>query len=139
MAGDWELTDGSIELDYSEKPSITAEIYPNTNAGRILLCTSHPEYMVWWKGHITEMKKTNFTCLGTGLHKWEDIEPLSQNVTDELTHTWWMVRRFVAWAAKVPDDHLPPIQKEVIADKDKSILIKNVFWDGSLQNQMENI
>jgi len=139
MAGDWELTDGSIELDYSEKPSITAEIYPNTNAGRILLCTSHPEYMVWWKGHITEMKKTNFTCLGTGLHKWEDIEPLSQNATDELTHTWWMVRRFVAWAAKVPDDHLPPIQKEVIADKDKSILIKNVFWDGSLQNQMENI
>ena len=139
MAGDWKLTDRIIELDYSNKPSITAEIYPNNNKGRILLCTAHPEYMVWWNGHITEMKKTNFTCLGTGLYKWEDIAPLSQNAKDELTHTWWMVRRFVAWAAKVPDDHLPPIQKEELTEKDKSILLKNVFWDGSLLNQMENI
>jgi len=139
MAGDWELTDRSIELNYSDKPSITAEIYPNNNEGRILLCTAHPEYMVWWNGHITEIKKANFTCLGTGLYKWEDIAPLSQDAKDELTHTWWMVRRFVAWAAKVPDDHLPPIQKEELTDKDKSILLKNVFWDGSYLNQMENI
>ena len=114
-------------------------MYPNDNEGRILLCTAHPEYMVWWNGHITEMKNTNFTCLGTGLYKWEDIAPLSQNAKDELTHTWWMVRRFVAWAAKVPDDHLPPIQKDELIEKDKSILLKNVFWDGSLLNQMENI
>ncbi len=139
MAGDWELTDRSIELDYSDKPSITAEIYPNIHEGRILLCTSHPEYMVWEDGRITEMKKTSFTCLATGLYKWEDIAPLSQNAINELTNTWWMIRRFVAWAAKVPDDQLPPIQKEVITDKDKSIVSKNVFWDGSLLNQMENI
>jgi putative intracellular protease/amidase len=139
MAGDWKLTDRIIELDYSNKPSITAEVYPNKNKGRILLCTAHPEYMIWWNGHITEMKKTNFTCLGTGLYKWEDIAPLSQNAKDELTHTWWMVRRFVAWAAKVPDDHLPPIQNDEFTEKDKSMLLKNVFWDGSLLNQMENI
>jgi len=42
-------------------------------------------------------------------------------------------------AAKVPDDHLPPKQKEKLTDKDKSILLKNVFWDGSLHNQMDNI
>lgn len=139
MAGDWKLTDRIIELDYSNKPSITAEVYPNNNEGRILLCTAHPEYMVWWNGHITEMKKTNFTCLGTGLYKWEDIAPLSQNAKDELTHTWWMVRRFVAWAAKVPDDHLPPIQNDELTEEDESIPLKNVFWDGSLLNQMENI
>jgi glutamine amidotransferase-like uncharacterized protein len=139
MAGDWELTDRSIELNYSDKPSITAEIYPNNNEGRILLCTSHPEYMVWWNGHITEIKKTDFTCLGNGLYKWEDIGPLSKSAIDELTHTWWMVRRFVAWAAKVPDDHLPPIRKEELSDKDKSLISKNVFWDGRLFNQMENI
>jgi len=139
MAGDWKLTDRIIELDYSNKPCITAEVYPNDNEGRILLCTAHPEYMVWWNGHITEMKNTNFTCLGTGLYKWEDIAPLSQNAKDELTHTWWMVRRFVAWAAKVPDNHLPPIQKEELTKKDKSILSKNIFWDGTLLNQMENI
>jgi glutamine amidotransferase-like uncharacterized protein len=139
MAGDWKLTDRIIELDYSNKPSITAEVYPNKNKGRILLCTAHPEYMIWWNGHITEMKKTNFTCLSTGLYKWEDIAPLSQNAKDELTHTWWIVRRFVAWAAKVPDDHLPPIQNDELTEKDKSMLLKNVFWDGSLLNQMENI
>lgn len=139
MAGDWKLTDRNIELDYSNKPSITAEVYPNHNEGRILLCTAHPEYMVWWNGHITEMKKTKFTCIGTGLYKWEDIAPLSQNAEDEITHTWWMVRRFVAWTAKVPDDHLPPLHKEKLTDNDKSILLKNVFWDESLLNQMENI
>jgi hypothetical protein len=139
MAGDWKLTDRVIELDYSNKPSITAEVYPNDNKGRILLCTSHPEYMVWWNGHITEMNNTNFTCLGTGLYKWEGIAPLSQNAEVELTHTWWMVRRFVAWAAKVPDDSLPPIQKEELTQKDKSVLLKNVFWDGTLLNQIQNI
>jgi hypothetical protein len=39
----------------------------------------------------------------------------------------------------VPDDQLPPIQKEELMEKDKSILSKNVFWDGTLLNQMENI
>ena len=139
MAGDWKITEKPIELDYSNKPSITAEVYPNKNKGRILLCTAHPEYMVWRNGHITEMKKTHFNCIGTGLYKWEDIESLSQNAEDELTHTWWMVRRFVAWAAKVPDNDLPPIHKEKLKDDEKSILLKNVFWDGSFRNQIENI
>ena len=139
MAGNWKLTETIIELNYSNKPSITAEVFPNNNEGRILLCTAHPEYMVWRDGHITEMKKTDFNCIGTGLFKWEDIGPLSQNAEDELTHTWWMIRRFVAWAAKVPDNDLPPIQKEKLRDEEKSILLTNVFWDGSFHNQIENI
>jgi hypothetical protein len=138
MAGSWVLTDKVIELDYSNRPCITSEIYPNENKGRILLCTAHPEYMVWWNGHITEVKNKDFTCLGTGLYQWKDIASLSKNASAELTHTWWMVRRFVAWSAKVPDDHLPPIQKDELLDE-KSILLKNVFWDGSLRNAMENI
>jgi hypothetical protein len=138
MAGNWEITDKVIELDYSNKPCITTEVYPNENKGRILLCTAHPEYMVWWNGHITEAKNKEFICLGTGLYQWRDIASLSENAYAELTHTWWMVRRFVAWAAKVPDGHLPPIQKDESL-KEKSILTKNVFWDGSLQNAMENI
>jgi glutamine amidotransferase-like uncharacterized protein len=139
MAEGWRITNRIIELDYSNKPSITAEVYPNENKGRILLCSSHPEYMVWWDGHITEMENTKRTCLGTGLYKWKDIAPLSQNAEDELTFTWWLVRRFVAWAAKVPDNHLPPIQKGGTVDKENSMIFKNVFWDGSLKNQMENI
>ncbi|UCH71485.1 MAG: hypothetical protein JSW62_03550 [Thermoplasmatales archaeon] len=139
MAGNWELTDKIIELGYSNKPSITAEIYPNKNKGRILLCTSHPEYMIWWNGSIEEIKNTNFNCLATGLHKWKQINPLSKSVTKEFTHTWWMIRRFVAWAAQIPDEHLPPIQLEKNINKIKSIISENIFWDGSLLNLMNNI
>jgi len=139
FAGDWEKTDKIIDLDYSNKPSITAEIYPNKNAGRILLCTSHPEYMIWWGGYIEEMKNKNFNCLGSGLHKWKNINKLSKNVKNELTHTWWMVRRFTAWAAKVPYDNLPPIEGNEITEKEESIISNNIIWDGNFLNQMKNI
>jgi hypothetical protein len=139
LAGNWELADRRIQLDYSNKASITAEIYPNEKKGRILLCSAHPEYMVWWNGHITEMKNATSTCLGTGLHQWQGIQPLSKNARKELMHTWWMVRRFVAWAAKVPDDQLPPIQGEEITKDTDALLKSNIFWDGSLLNQIKNI
>ncbi|UCF50376.1 MAG: hypothetical protein JSU91_02530 [Thermoplasmatales archaeon] len=139
LAGNWEKTDKIIDLDYSNKPSITAEIYPNENAARILLCTSHPEYMVWRGGHIDEKNDKNFNCLGEGLHQWREIKSFSNNVKDELTHTWWMIRRFTAWVAKVPDNHLPPIEKNDINEKEKTIIKNNIFWDGSFINQIKNI
>ena len=117
---------------------MTAEIYPNENKGRILLCTAHPEYMVWWDGSIEEVDQDGFHCLATGLHRWKNIRPLSKSVTDEMTHTWWMVRRFVAWAAKVPDNHLPPIYEGNITEKTKN-LVSGIFSDGDLIRQMENI
>ncbi len=138
LAGNWELTDTIVKLDYSNKPCITAEIYPNEKKGRILLCSAHPEYMIWWNGHIKERKSQGFTCLATGLYQWEGIASLHQDVSPELTHTWWMVRRFVAWAAKIQDTDIPPIEK-VVLTKEQSFLSKNIFWDGSLQNQMDNI
>jgi len=138
LAGNWERSEKIITLDYANRPGITAEIYPNGNKGRILLCAAHPEYLVWWDGHITEKTTQDFPCLGAGLYHWEDIAPLSKDATAELTHTWWMVRRFVAWAAKVPDTDLPPIEKAVLT-KEQAFLVKNIFWDGSLENQMENI
>jgi glutamine amidotransferase-like uncharacterized protein len=138
MLGDWQLTEKVIKLDYANKPAITAEEYPNEKKGRILLCSSHPEYMVWWNGHIIPVEEKKGTCLGLGLHQWKEIASFSKDASTELTHTWWMVRRFVAWAAKVPDDELPPVEKENVG-KEESLLLKNVFWDGSARNQMENI
>jgi hypothetical protein len=138
FAGNWKVTDNVIDLDFSNKPSITAEIYPNENSGRILLCTSHPEYMIWWGGHIIE-NKNKFNCLGNGLYKWEEINPLSKNVLKELTHTWWMVRRFTAWAGKVADNHLPPIKKEDITEREKILISNNILWDGSVLDQLKNI
>lgn len=92
-----------------------------------------------WDGHIEEIKNKNFNCLATGFHKWKEINQLSKNIKNELTHTWWMVRRFTAWAAKVPDTHLPPIKQDKITEKEKSIILNNILWNGSLQNQIKNI
>ena len=139
LAKPWKKSDKYIKLNFSDKPSITTEIYPNENKGRILLCTSHPEYMIWWGGHIEERPESNDVCLGTGFRKWRDIEPLSETVRDELTYTWWVVRRFTAWAAKVPDEEMPPIEKGEINKNAKEILKTNIFWDGSLEDQMKNI
>jgi len=109
-ASDWELTDNIVQTNFSDKPCMTAESYPNENKGRIVLCSPHPEYKVWWGGHIEEMEDTEDNCLVDGFHKWVDVTPFNETVEDELHHTWWMIRRQVAWASqKVPDNDLPPI------------------------------
>lgn len=138
LAGDWKPTDRIIDLNYSNKPCMTAEIYPNENKGRIFLCSAHPQYMIWWGGQIEEVDDSGFNCLANGLHRWKNISPLSKNGEGEVTHTWWIVRRCVAWAAKVPDKHLPPIDNGRITKENRSIL-SGIFCDDSLINQMKNI
>ena len=139
FAGDWEKSDRPIELNFSDKPCMTTEIYPNENKGRILLCTAHPEYMIWYGGHIGEVDDNIFNCIATGFHQWKNITKLSDKAVDEFTHTWWIVRRSVAWAAKVPDDSLPPIEKGKITRKGEDILSKQIFWDGRLISQIRDI
>jgi hypothetical protein len=139
LAGKWEKSNQKIIMDLQEKPSITTEIYPNEKKARIVLCTSHPEYMIWWGGTIEESIDQEVPCLGNGLHQWKNIDISSSDLHDKFTYTWWIVRRFVAWAAKVPDEALPPIEKGNITDEAKRILSTNVFWDGTLVDQMKNI
>jgi hypothetical protein len=139
LAKPWKRTNRIIDLNLSNKPAITAEVFPNENKARIILCTAHPEYMIWWNGFIDEVKDDKNSCLANGFHKWKDIKPLSESLRDELTYTWWLVRRFTAWAAKVPDNDLPPIQKGEINEEARDIIKQNVFWDGSLINLMDNI
>ena len=139
LAKPWKKSNRIIDLNFTNKPAITAEIFPNKNKARIILCTAHPEYMIWWNGHIEEIKDEKNSCLAYGFHKWRDIDPLSKDLIDELTYTWWLVRRFTAWAAKLPDKHLPPIEKGEINDQIKSIIKQNIIWDGTLINQMRNI
>ena len=139
FAGDWELTNKIIKSDLSNRPCITAEIYPNANKGRILLSTLHPQYMIWWDGYIKEQNSDRFNCLAYGLYQWKNITKPVRSINEELTHNWWIVRRSVAWAAKIPDDELPPITRQKITEKDKAALSKNIIWDGTLLNQIENI
>jgi glutamine amidotransferase-like uncharacterized protein len=139
LAGKWKKTDTPIEMDLSNRPSMTTEIYPNKNKGRIILITAHPEYMVWWGGNIEGNSEIDFNDLAHGLHKWNNIKPLSKTLTNELTHTWWVVRRMVAWAGKVPDDNLPPIELGKINEKTIEQIKNNIYWDGSLVNIIKNI
>jgi len=139
LAKPWKKSNKIIDLDISCKPSITIEEYPNKNKGRIILCTSHPEYMIWWDGYITELAESKDICIGTGFHKWKDVKPFSKDLVDEFTYTWWVVRRFVAWAGKVPDKEMPPIEKGKINEIAKKIIKENIYWDKTLINQMKNI
>ena len=50
-----------------------------------------------------------------------------------------MLRRFVAWAAKVPKKHLPPQELGDITDAVQDLINNNIFWDGSFINQMKSI
>jgi hypothetical protein len=139
FAKPWKKSDKIIDLDFSCKPSITIEEYPNEHKGRIVLCTSHPEYMIWWDGYITEVKETKEVCLGTGFHKWKEVKPFSNDLIDEFTYTWWIVRRFAAWAGKVSDKEMPPIEKGKINEIAKKIIKENIYWDKTLITQMKNI
>jgi hypothetical protein len=95
--------------------------------------------MIWQDGHIEEVDDKKFNCLATGLYQWKNIPKLSETLEYELTHNWWIHRRFAAWAAKVPDDHFPPICLSKITEKDRQLISNNIFCNGSLINQMKNI
>ncbi len=138
LAGNWKKSDKTINLNFSNKASITAEVYPNENEGRILLCTSHPEYMIWWGGKIEPVDNNQFNCLAKGLHKWKDVRSLTKNGEIEFTYTWWIVRRFVAWAAKIPDEDMPPMTDNKINSEGKKIL-ESLFYKDDIIDQMKNI
>ena len=109
FAGDWE-PDILVETNFSNKPFMTAEIYPNENKARIVLCSGHPEHNVWWGGYIEEPEDTKGNNLYEGFYHWKDIIPEEDTTEDEFSYNYWIVRRSVAWVSKiVPDNDLPPV------------------------------
>jgi hypothetical protein len=139
LAGDWSRTEQVINLNLGSKPCMTAEVYPSGGRGRIVLSAVHPEYMVWSGGYIEEVNSTQFHCIGTGLHQWKDVEPLSHSLQKEATQNWWILRRFVAWAAKVPDTDLPPKELGEITKEVMEGILKNIVWDGTFLQQIQSI
>jgi hypothetical protein len=95
--------------------------------------------MIWKDGFIEEKNESDDISLATGFRKWKDIKPLSETLKDELTHTWWIVRRMAAWAGKVPDSDLPPIKIGKITKDAEKIIEKNILWDNTLIDQIKNI
>jgi glutamine amidotransferase-like uncharacterized protein len=109
FSGDWRKTDKIVETNYAGKFGITAEVYPNPNQARIVLSPIHPEYNVWWDGHIIEPDTDN-NNIYEGLNRWTDVTPKEETPQDEFSFNYWIIRRSIAWASqKVPDNDLPPI------------------------------
>ena len=54
-------------------------------------------------------------------------------------HNWWILRRFVAWVAKVPNEHLPQKKPEKLSKDAEEQIKKKIIWDGTLLNQMSDI
>lgn len=108
-ASDWKKTDTIIQTNFSDKPFITTEIYPNENAARIFLCAGHPESRVWWGGHIVDANDTTHNNLYNALYQWIDMIPENQTSANETSYNWWISRRALAWCAKIPSSDLPPI------------------------------
>jgi len=139
FAGDWKKTENDLDLDLQSKAAITCEVYPNKEKGRIFLCAAHPEYMIWEGGTITEADEKEFNCIGYGFHQWKSITHFSKSGLKELTSTWWIIRRAVAWAAKVSSKEFPPIKENDETREEVKQLAKELFWDGSVNSQIENI
>ena len=109
-SSDWRKTNQIVPTNFSNKPFMTSEIYPNSNQARIVLCAGHPEYRVWWGGHIEEVEDTDHNTPFDGFYRWTNVTPEEETIEDEWTYNWWIVIRSVAWASKkVPDNDLPII------------------------------
>lgn len=110
FASDWEMTDQIVKTNLANKPSMTAEIYPNINQARILITGLHPEMNVWWGGYIKETEDDDSNNIYDSFHRWVNVTPCDETIEDEMAYNYWMVRRSVAWASqKVSDNHLPPV------------------------------
>ena len=108
---DWEPTETVIPTDLANKPYITSEVYPNENKARIVSSPGHPEAPIWWGGHIVEVD-TDHDNLYNGFFSWENVTSYEETPEDEYTYNYCLIRRFVAWVAKVPDNDLPPVYGE---------------------------
>ncbi|MCK4365467.1 MAG: hypothetical protein KAW45_05410 [Thermoplasmatales archaeon] len=110
FASDWVNTGKVIKTNIANKPFMTAEIYPNDNQARIVRCSGHPEFKVYWGGHIEDVEDDNENNHYEGFYKWVNVTPDEETIEDEKTYNYCIIRRSLAWASqKVPDNNLPPI------------------------------
>ena len=99
---DWDKTDEIVKTNLSRKVAAIATTYKK---GRVVAIGPHPEYYTWFGGHVEETKKdTAHDSLSDTFYQWVDYD----KKTDKL-YNYWIERRAAAWASKVPDTDLPPI------------------------------
>jgi hypothetical protein len=109
FSSDWEMTDKIVETDVADKIFMSAEIYPNENKARIVICSGHPELLTWWGGDLKDVEDTDNNSIYEGFYRLEDAIPFEETIEDEFTYNNCIIRRIIAWEAKIPDNDLPPV------------------------------
>ena len=79
-----------------------------TTKARIVLEGAHPDYPMYFGGQIEEAEDTKDNYLYK-LYNRVNVIPKDETPENETSYNWWIIRRQVAWAAKVPDNDLPPV------------------------------
>jgi len=109
FSSDWKKTDMVMRTNVSSKIFMSAEIYPNGNEARIVRCSGHPELKIFWGGHLEDANDTGANTLYEGFYYVAGTVPFNQTVEDERTYNYCIIRRVLAWEAKIPDDDLPAV------------------------------
>jgi hypothetical protein len=106
---DWVKTDILVKTNVSNKIFMSAEVYPNENKARIVRCSGHPDLTVWWGGHLEDIADTDKNNLYDGFYRLQDAVPFNETVEDEERYNDCIIRRAIAWEAKIPDSDLPTV------------------------------
>lgn len=112
--GEWKI-EKPVKTDLKGEYAAIATTYGN---GRVVLFGPHPEELVMVGGHVEEfLGRNKYTLFRENyLYRWVNGTPAN------WSYNWWILRRAVAWAAGVDDEHLPPINELMI------FLIKPNLW-----------
>ncbi len=80
------------------------------NSGRVVLYGPHPEIYVVVNGSIVEEKGIGYLSPLLGRYYIYDYYGYDTNYTN-----YWVMRRSIAWAAKIPDEDLPPMDENSVS------------------------
>jgi glutamine amidotransferase-like uncharacterized protein len=105
----------------------SAAIATTYGAGRVALFGPHPEERTTiGNGFVEEFPGRSKYSLfqETYLYKWVGGDETN------WSYNWWMVRRAVAWAAGIPEKHLPPIRHIEIFLTEPSVWNPGLYLQG---------
>lgn len=120
--GEWQQT-GPVETDVEGQYAAIATTYGD---GRVALFGPHPEERTTVGGHVEEFPgRSKYTLYRESyLYEWVGGDETN------WTYNWWMLHRAAAWAAGVPDEHLPPVSHAEIYWEEPNIWHPGLYLNG---------
>ncbi|MEA2054968.1 MAG: hypothetical protein U9O96_07700 [Candidatus Thermoplasmatota archaeon] len=122
VGGGWQI-EAPISTDVKGQYAAIATTYGN---GRVALFGPHPEEPASIGGHVEEfLGRSKYALFKEDyLYRWADGQSM------DWSYNWWMLRRAAAWAAGIPDEHLPPIDDMEIFLVEPSALHPALYING---------